>query len=238
MARWLFRTLCCVCLPNLLANASVATDERLSREPPPLVGPNLDVHDPTPFYVRAMLAARAESGGKAKTATLPGTDVELGGWAEPTIAVNPTDPLNIAYASLGELRVSTDGGLTWRDPVAPVLPTDYAPGGDPSLAFDASGRLFFGYLAFPLGPRQSFLGIDMFIAQCDPTTGAFLPDYPVNVTTQLGVPGSAGNVTTRNGLRPTRIPTVRSSTGSISCGRSSRRRGTRSPSAAGRRTTG
>ena len=124
---------------------------------------------------------------------VPGSDVPLDGFNETTIAVNPNDPMNLAYSSLLELRVSTDGGSTWEPPVVPALPTSHILGGDPSLAFDSQGRLFWAYLALPFTTYIFASGIDMFIAQCDPTTGQILPGYPVNVTEEIGLPATAGN---------------------------------------------
>ena len=99
-------------------------------------------------------------------------DVELGGIRECAIAVNPLDPQNIAVTSWSSgLRVSTDGGLTWSDPPteAPVPDgwlQNYA--GDPSLAFDSQGRLFWCYLGQG-GPAP---GVRILILQVNPTTGA------------------------------------------------------------------
>ncbi len=54
-----------------------------------------------------------------------GPDVPLGGSQEPTIAVDPNDPMRIAYASTAELRVSTDGGATWQPRVYPIVPASH-----------------------------------------------------------------------------------------------------------------
>jgi hypothetical protein len=112
-------------------------------------------------------------------------DTELGGDNESTVTIDPTNPANVAYASLWELRVSTDSGWTFGPPVASVMPPTHYAAGDPSIAFDSSGRLFWSYL----GMRIDGGGTDIFIAQCDPTTGVVMPGYPVNVSAQAGRTG-------------------------------------------------
>jgi hypothetical protein len=205
----------------------------------------------------------------------PGADVGLGGTREPTIAVDPSNPLNIAYASLFELRVSNDGGATWspglgvagtplpfplntdedgdgldgEDPVEPGRDNDldgsvdedplngidddgdgridedpavsidndgdglfdedpWYPNqaGDPSVAYDSQGRLFWTFLwttrvrwdtnGNGTLDANGTAGIDVGIAGIDPTTGAVLAGYPVNITESAGVgmPGVAGNL--------------------------------------------
>jgi hypothetical protein len=62
---------------------------------------------------------------------------------EVTIAINPTDPLQISAGSnLRYTYRSTDGGYTWTQGELP-------PGtwGDPSVVFDASGTLYYAHLA-------------------------------------------------------------------------------------------
>jgi hypothetical protein len=77
---------------------------------------------------------------------------------EPVVAVNPTNPNNIVVAfndySGGNIfcgyKYTTDGGHTWAGPIDLALPKKISQtegGGDPSLAFTASGRLYFSCLA-------------------------------------------------------------------------------------------
>lgn len=146
-----------------------------------------------PFPSRILAEPGSPPADGEGTARMPGEDVPLGGTGEPTIAVNPTDPLNIAYASL-ELRVSTDGGSTWQDAVSALLPVTHLLGGDPSVTFDAEGRLFWTYLGVP--PCDTWPPVnraDIFIAQCNPSTGEILPGYPVNLTEQIGLPACSGS---------------------------------------------
>jgi hypothetical protein len=130
-----------------------------------------------------------------------GLDVALGGTREPTIAINPTNPMNVAMADLFQLRVSTDGGVTWSAGTVPPVPPPpappnpmHVPAGDPSIAFDSTGRLFWSYLGAlvtqpppPIPP--ALVGIDIFVVQVNPATGATM-GAPVNVTAAVGMPAS------------------------------------------------
>ncbi|MDH4337715.1 MAG: HYR domain-containing protein [Candidatus Krumholzibacteria bacterium] len=115
----------------------------------------------------------------------PGANIPLGATVEPTVAVDPNNPLRVAAASLFSIRVSTDGGVTFQPTVAAQVPATHGLCGDPSVGYDSQGRLFWTYLGCRGG------GIDMFIAQISPTTGAILPGYPVNITAAIGLPAPA-----------------------------------------------
>gem|GEM_PF-706201 len=125
----------------------------------------------------------------------PGANIPLGGTNEPTIAVDPNNPLNICAVSLFSLRVSTDGGITFQPSVGAAVPATHGLCGDPSVGYDSQGRLFWTYLGCIIDMQGNITGIDVFIAQCSPATGAILPGYPVNITASAGVnlPASAGN---------------------------------------------
>jgi len=143
---------------------------------------------------RALLVAALVGVSQPASSMTGGVDVELGGPAGPVLAVNPTDPLNIACASEVQLRVSTDGGASWQPPVWADGLTDHDPREASSIAFDGQGRLFWTYYA-PLGSVGPAIGgADAFIAQCDPTTGAILPGYPTNLTALAGLPASGGKL--------------------------------------------
>lgn len=76
---------------------------------------------------------------------------------ETTIAVNPRDPNHAVggyhsyqlirtgqtthVAIVGATSVTFDGGATWREVIPPQAPYQFS--GDPALAFDAAGRLYF-----------------------------------------------------------------------------------------------
>jgi hypothetical protein len=104
---------------------------------------------------------------------------------EPTVAVHPLEPAALALANGIFLRVSVDAGDSFNPPfLAPVPFATYENGGDPSLAFDSQGRLFWTYL----GLRRDNQRSDVFIAQFDPATGESVPGYPVNVSAAAGRP--------------------------------------------------
>jgi hypothetical protein len=153
------------------------------------LGPNIDPH-----RIALPLPPITTSRSRFPVAGMLVDDVPLGGGFEPTIAVNPTNPLNIAYSSGGQVRVSADGGTTWLEAVNVIVPNTHVRAGDPTLAFDRDGRLFWSYLGRPLcDVFPVSLGTDLFIAQCDPLTGEILPGYPISVTEQIGLAGCAGN---------------------------------------------
>lgn len=83
------------------------------------------------------------------------TDYSLGPGifeGEPYLAVNPTNTQNIVVAWMHILpnnrsirtRASFDGGQTWNTPVD--VPKLYADCADPTMAFDAQGKLFLCYI--------------------------------------------------------------------------------------------
>ena len=116
----------------------------------------------------------------------PGASVLLGmGNNEPTIAVDPHNPLHLAVATYLGIRVSTDGGVIFQPRVNITAPAGFSTGsgGDSSLGYDSQGRLFWTFLL-----RNIALGgFDVFVVQCNPNTGAILPGYPVNLTSSAGV---------------------------------------------------
>jgi len=171
----------------LASSFSVSTVAGQEGEPPePGGGPSATIYEDsvTPADLGAAVTASIETHG-----TEGGVDVPLGGTNEPTIAVNPLNGNNIAVAFNVSLRVSTDNGAMFTAPTAPALPVTHSPCGDSSLAFDSQGRLFWTYLGCVPGPLA-----DIFIAQVNPTTGAILAGYPVNVTASPGVnlPAASG----------------------------------------------
>ncbi len=122
----------------------------------------------------------AVDGLPVSAAAADGVDVALGGTNEPAIAINPLDPFNIAMASLFTARVSTDGGATWTAETAAVTPGPYFPNGDPVLAFDSTGRLFWTYLG-------ATFGFDLFVSELDPVTGDLIAGpFAVTSTADLG----------------------------------------------------
>ena len=86
----------------------------------------------------------------------PGTDSCRGFAWEPTIAVDPNNPMTLANAQGSNLEFSLDGGDTFLPFVTVPVPSPatnggnpWCRGGDPAMAFDSQGRLFISYLARP-----------------------------------------------------------------------------------------
>ncbi|MFQ6115945.1 MAG: T9SS type A sorting domain-containing protein [bacterium] len=66
---------------------------------------------------------------------------------EVTISINPTNPLNLAAgANIDYYYYSMDGGLTW---VEGHLTSTLGVWGDPCVAFDSAGNLYFSHLSNP-----------------------------------------------------------------------------------------
>ncbi len=158
---------------------------------------SVDVRSAVPYYEaeeEPLFRGLAIPGAGA----VGGTDVSLSstnGPNEPAVAVNPTDSNNVIVAKLFGLRISTDGGATFGAEINAVVPGTHVLCGDGSVAFDSTGRLFWTYLGCfknPNPPPTLTFGIDAFVTQVNPTTGAFI-NPPVNVTAAAGVPGSANN---------------------------------------------
>ena len=64
---------------------------------------------------------------------------------EVTIAINPTNPLNLlAGANLNFFYYSVDGGSTWKQG---NLGSSFGVWGDPCVIFDATGNAYFGHLS-------------------------------------------------------------------------------------------
>jgi hypothetical protein len=108
--------------------------------------------------IAALLASTSAGAVLASPLTViipPNVDISqrLGNESEEAIAVNPTNPMNIAMVSnIAEgtngmlAAVSFDGGLTWA---SRIIGTNDNLGDsccDPSLSFDEFGNLFFTYL--------------------------------------------------------------------------------------------
>jgi hypothetical protein len=85
---------------------------------------------------------------------------------EPMLAVNSTEPGNIAVSSQNGVRITTNAGATFGSPVTFVPPsgTDTFRG-DTDLKFDGLGRLFWSNIA-------GSGGNDVSVSQIDPATGA------------------------------------------------------------------
>lgn len=70
---------------------------------------------------------------------------------EVSIAINPTNPLNLAAgANIDYYYYSTNGGLNWTQ--GRLTSAAYGVWGDPCLTFDALGNLYYGHLSNPPSP--------------------------------------------------------------------------------------
>jgi len=75
---------------------------------------------------------------------------------EPVVAVNPVDPGNVVVAwlkaalgtSLITVRYSTDGGMTWSDPIFMPHVVSGFHSADPALAFGGDGTLYLAYIDY------------------------------------------------------------------------------------------
>jgi hypothetical protein len=69
---------------------------------------------------------------------------------EVTIAINPANPLHLAGgANLRYVYRSTDGGWTWTEG---LMSSSLGVWGDPCVAYDADGALYYGHLSNPPAP--------------------------------------------------------------------------------------
>jgi hypothetical protein len=127
---------------------------------------------------------------------------------ETSIAVDPNNPSHAvgAYHSyqlsqvgnnliahiIGTTSVSFDGGQDWQEVVPPITPYQFT--GDPALAFDANGRLYFANIADNEGQGGgNFTGPDVVVAHSD--DGGLSWSGPVTVATGMGNAGSNGLIT-------------------------------------------
>ncbi len=100
---------------------------------------------------------------------------------ETTIAVNPVNAGNVVGGFhsyqlhflgatvvnhvVGTVSTSLDGGLTWHLVTPPIAPWQFT--GDPALAFDGDGRLWFANIADHEGPGGPFTAPSVVVARSD-----------------------------------------------------------------------
>ncbi len=99
-----------------------------------------------------VMAARALPGQElpeAPHAALFSLTPEPGYYTEPSIAVDPRNPLHVvaAFQDNAHAAYSFDGGLQWQV-AANVAPPDYRVSGDVSITYDSQGHAVLCYMAF------------------------------------------------------------------------------------------
>jgi hypothetical protein len=102
---------------------------------------------------------------------------------EPTIAVNPINPFNIAVSGGLTFSLSTDWGATFNNYGFAQPSNNENNDGDIVLAYDSTGRLFGQHISLPTG---SALG-DIVLNEVNPSTGAAINTYIP--TASLGASG-------------------------------------------------
>jgi hypothetical protein len=91
---------------------------------------------------------------------------------EVAIAIDPTNPMRLAVGSnLNWAYYSWDGGSGWEE--RQLVSGAHGVWGDPSLTFDADGRLFYAHLSNPLPPGYR---IDRIVVQRSTDGGASFDD--------------------------------------------------------------
>ena len=134
---------------------------------------------------------------------------------EPAVAIDPTQA-NLLFASWNDycqtdlgagwqgLAFSTDRGLTWTNSVVPGYPADtsaegmasplhgsHTDAGDPLAAFDNTGRLFVGGIAFNRAlPQNGDIWVATYAA--NPHSGGYPKDYLRTVVVGQGTPALPG----------------------------------------------
>jgi hypothetical protein len=132
---------------------------------------------PSDVRITGTSYVRQDGGSDAAIAECSNTNPNTGASSrqqdEPAVAINPLNPNVIAAGAndycgvptFGDawmgFYVSTDGGATWKDSLNPGYPVDTSAAGmaspifgidtnsgDPAMAWDTSGNLFYGGLAF------------------------------------------------------------------------------------------
>jgi hypothetical protein len=126
---------------------------------------------------------------------------------ETSIAVNPTNPMNLigsandyqaVYDSSGGLvsltaysraHVTFDNGQTWTDYVVPFNTSLYTATGDPAVAFDADGTAYLATLGFNFFPSAPSTPADVLVAHSANDGQSW--SVPVRVAAGSGTPGGA-----------------------------------------------
>jgi len=140
-----------------------------------------DNHNPTWWdkYQFLLKNGSDPSPGATVSALSVGTNVdvsnECGPQSETFITINPSNPTVLAAGSNEIFRdpmrgyFSTDGGATWGGvdlPLPdPIGTNGHRFGSDPSLAFDTSGNVFYGYIVVFFGNGNGVKGTEIAVAR-------------------------------------------------------------------------
>lgn len=148
--------------------------------PPPKVSAQNTAHDPTWWSKYEFIRNNGSDDAPATTtSTAFGSNVdvssECGPQSETFITINPNKTKVLAAGSNEIFRLpmrgyySTNGGTSWGGVDLPLPPpkskggTDF--GSDPTLAFDTSGNLFYGYIVVHFGNGTGINGTEMAVAK-------------------------------------------------------------------------
>ncbi len=148
--------------------------------PPPKVSAESRSQDPTWWSKYEFIRDNGSDAGPGNiTSTAFGTNVDVSGECGPQsetfITINPNKTKVLAAGSNEIFRLpmrgyfSTNGGSTWGGVDLPLPPpksksgTDF--GSDPTLAFDTSGNLFYGYIVVFFGNGAGINGTEMAVAR-------------------------------------------------------------------------
>ncbi|MEP6920721.1 MAG: sialidase family protein [bacterium] len=148
--------------------------------PPPRVSAASTSHDPTWWSKYEFIKNYGpDSAPASTTSTTIGTNVdvssECGPQSETFITLDPSRPRTLAGGSNEIFRLpmrgyySSNGGTSWGGVDLPLPPpksksgTDF--GSDPTLAFDTSGNLFYGYIVVFFGNGAGINGTEMAVAK-------------------------------------------------------------------------
>ena len=123
---------------------------------------------------------------------------------ETTITVNPYNPSHAVagYHSyqisalgatliahiIGTTSVTFDGGANWQEVVPPITPFQFS--GDPALAFDTNGRVYFANIADHEGPGGNFTAPSVIVAHSD--DGGLTWSSPTTVAAGQGAVTAGG----------------------------------------------
>src|SRR5258706_3427037 len=148
-----------------------------------LAFPALATRDPTKptwwekYQYLSTHAADASPPGTGSLSAGPNVDVsnECGPQSETFIAIDPTRPKRLAAGSNEIFRLpmrgyfSTHGGASWGGVDLPLPPPKTKSGidfgSDPTLAFDSSNNLFYGYIVVYFGGGNGINGTEMAVAR-------------------------------------------------------------------------